>query len=328
MFEKLPRTLTQFLVNELADQPKSRDILLMMSDMATIGKLISSQTNRTGLVGLKGKAGGNNVHDEEQAKLDVIANNLCKSYLGQTGHFVAMASEEEEESVDLSQQNPDGKYIIAFDPLDGSSNIDVNVSIGTIFSIHEKRTDVPVSSPDQFNQTGKDQVLAGYVLYGSSTVLVFTYGNGVHEFTLDQDIGEFLLSDPAMQIPDAVPFYSMNEAYIPLMKPADQQYVAQIKEQYNPKIRWIGSMVADVHRTLIKGGVFILTNMDNEGAWKPKLRLMYEAKPMAFIVEQAGGSAFAEAERVLDILPSELHQRVPVVLGSKTATDNYTTTQK
>lgn len=316
------KTLQQFLLQKLKNHPERYDLVLMMSDLATIGKLISAQTNRAGLAGITGLSGSTNVQDEDQAKLDVYANDLCKQYLSSTGLFAAMASEEEDEAVDL--KNPEGKYIIAFDPLDGSSNIDVNVAIGTIFSVHNKLADLPADNVKQFLQTGRGQILAGYILYGSSTVLVFSWGDGVHEFTLDVDLGEFLLSNEKMSVPDSCPYYSLNESYTSMMSQKDQYYLAEIKKTVG-KQRWIGSLVADFHRNLIKGGIFFFPaiNKDGKGDFKPKLRLNYEAKPMAYLIEQAGGSAYGSDSEILDIVPVELHQRVPLIIGNKKEVNQY-----
>ena len=316
------KTLQQFLLHKLKNHPERYDLVLMMSDLATIGKLISAQTNRAGLAGITGLSGSTNVQDEDQAKLDIYANDLCKQYLSSTGLFAAMASEEEDEAVDL--ENPDGKYIIAFDPLDGSSNIDVNVAIGTIFSVHNKLPNVAADDARQFLQKGRDQILAGYILYGSSTVLVFSWGEGVHEFTLDVDLGEFLLSNEKMTVPDTCPYYSLNESYTPMMSQKDQDYLAEIKKTVG-KQRWIGSLVADFHRNLIKGGIFFFPAIDQngDGSFKPKLRLNYEAKPMAYLIQQAGGAAFGLDSEILDIVPEELHQRVPLIIGNKQQVNQY-----
>lgn len=316
------KTLQQFLLHKLKNHPERYDLVLMMSDLATIGKLISAQTNRAGLAGITGLSGSTNVQDEDQAKLDIYANDLCKQYLSSTGLFAAMASEEEDEAVDL--ENPDGKYIIAFDPLDGSSNIDVNVAIGTIFSVHNKLPNVAADDARQFLQKGRDQILAGYILYGSSTVLVFSWGEGVHEFTLDVDLGEFLLSNEKMTVPDTCPYYSLNESYTPMMSQKDQDYLAEIKKTVG-KQRWIGSLVADFHRNLIKGGIFFFPAIDQngDGNFKPKLRLNYEAKPMAYLIQQAGGAAFGLDSEILDIVPEELHQRVPLIIGNKQQVNQY-----
>lgn len=318
---KIPATLQQFLLNELAGHPERLELAMMMSDLATIGKLISAQTSRAGLLDIRGLAGSTNVQDEAQAKLDVYANDLCKQYLSSTGLFAALASEEEEAAVDL--ENPDAQYVIAFDPLDGSSNIDVNISVGTIFSVHKKLADIPPGDERQFLQPGKDQILAGYILYGSSTMLVFSWGDGVHEFTLDMDLGEFLLSNEHLTVPAEVPYYSLNEAYVPGMTAKDRAYLKAVKERV-AKQRWIGSFVADFHRNLLKGGVFIFPAVkDSKGEFKPKLRLNYEAKPMAFLIEQAGGAAIDGEQAITAIQPTELHQRTPIIIGNKDIVELY-----
>ncbi len=318
----MPKTLQQYLLEKLEGHPEQLDLVMMMSDIATIGKLISSQTNRAGLADIRGMAGSTNVQDEAQATLDVYTNDLCKDYLKSTGLFAALASEEEEQVVDL--ENPAAKYVIAFDPLDGSSNIDVNVSVGTIFSIHRKLDDMPAGDERQFFQAGRDQVLAGYVLYGSSTMLVFTWGDGVHEFTLDVDLGEFLLSEARVTLPDEHAYYSFNEGYAPFMAERDQAYLALIKQKIL-KVRWIGAFVGDFHRNMLKGGVFFMPAFDTSGAgkFKPKLRLNYEAKPIAFLMEQAGGAASTGTEVILDMVPTALHQRVPVIIGNKELVELY-----
>jgi fructose-1,6-bisphosphatase I len=313
----VPKTLQQYLLGELKDHPERYELVMMMADIATIGKLISARTNRAGLTDITGLAGSTNVQDETQAKLDIYSNDLCKDYLRDTGLFAALASEEETEVVDLD--NPDANYVIAFDPLDGSSNIDVNVGIGTIFSVHKKLAGVLAGDERQFLQKGRDQVLAGYVLYGSSTMLVFSWGDGVHVFTLDVDLGEFLLSDARVKIPDECPYYSFNEAYAPYIATDDQKYLEKVRERTS-KQRWVGSFVADFHRNMIKGGVFVMPAFDTSGKgdFKPKLRLNYEAKPMALLAEQAGGAASTGTVAILDVVPESLHQRIPVIIGNKT----------
>ncbi len=312
----VPKTLQQYLLGQLKDHPERYELVMMMADIATIGKLISARTNRAGLTDIIGSAGSTNVQDETQAKLDIYTNDLCKEYLSQTGLFAALASEEEETVVDL--HNPEANYVIAFDPLDGSSNIDVNVGIGTIFSVHKKLAGVEAGDEKQFFQPGRDQVLAGYILYGSSTMLVFSWGDGVHAFTLDVDLGEFLLSQERLQIPADCPYYSFNEAYADYVSDEDKALLAKIRRQAG-KQRWIGSLVADFHRNMIKGGVLIYPAVDTSGRqdFKPKLRLNYEAKPMAFLAEQAGGAAVSPNSDILDIVPRQLHERVALAIGNK-----------
>lgn len=316
-----PKTLDQYLLEELKGHPERLELVMMMSLIATIGKLISAQTNRAGLAGIRGLAGSSNIQDEAQAKLDIYANDLCKSYLASSGLFAALASEEEDTVVDLG--SPDAHYIIAFDPLDGSSNIDVNVSVGTIFSVHKKLEGFPAGDERQFLQLGRDQVLAGYVLYGTSTMLVFSWGDGAHEFTLDVDLGEFLLSDDHLQMPADCPYYSVNEGYSAHMSEHDQAYLGKLKTKIG-RLRWVGSFVADFHRNLLKGGVFFYPAIDSGNQnYKPKLRLNYEAKPIAFIMEQAGGAASTGSMAILDLQPTALHQRVPVIIGNTELVNLY-----
>ncbi|MFI5270952.1 MAG: class 1 fructose-1,6-bisphosphatase [Candidatus Saccharimonadales bacterium] len=311
-----PHTLQQYLLGRLKNHPERYELIMMMADLATIGKLLSARTNRAGLTDLIGKAGSTNVQNEEQAKLDIYANDLCKNYLAQTELFAALASEEEAEAVDL--KNPKGGYVIAFDPLDGSSNIDVNIPVGTIFSVHKKLAEVPAADEKQFLQSGRKQVVAGYILYGSSTMLVFTWGDGVHMFTLDVDLGEFLLADEHVKIPVETPYYSFNESYAPFVSEVSQRRLEKIRGKAG-KQRWVGSLVADFHRNMIKGGVFIMPAFDISGKkdYKPKLRLNYEAKPIAWLAEQAGGTATDGDNAILDIVPTELHQRVALIVGNK-----------
>ena len=317
-----PTTLQQYLLVQLKDHPERLELTIIMSNIATIGKLISSRTNRAGLTDSIGLSDSSNVHDETQAKLDILTNELCKSYLKSTGMFAALASEEEENVVDL--ERPEAKYIIAFDPLDGSSNIDVNVSVGTIFSVHSKLDGIEAGDPRQFLQSGRDQLLAGYVLYGTSTVLVFTWGDGVHEFTLDNDIGSFILSNEHVTIPREYPYYSFNESYGQSISADDQAYLAIVRAETS-KLRWIGSLVADFHRNMIKGGILFYPAIDTSGQknFSPKLRLNYEAKPLAWLAEQAGGGASSGKVAIMDIVPTELHERVAVNIGNKNIVNMY-----
>lgn len=312
----MPKTLQQYLLEQLDGHPERLQLVMMMSDIATIGKLISAQTNRAGLADIRGMAGSTNVQDESQAKLDVYANDLCKQYLESTGLFAALASEEEDTVVDL--KNPKAKYVIAFDPLDGSSNIDVNISVGTIFSVLKKLDGIPSGDEKQFLQPGRGQVLAGYILYGSSTMLVFSWGDGIHEFTLDVDLGEFFLSSANLAVPKKCTYYSTNEAYSSVISSTDLAYIRRLQSDIG-KQRWVGSFVADFHRNLIKGGVYFYPAVNG----KAKLRLIYEGNPLAFLVEQAGGAASTGTEDILDMQPAELHQRVPVIIGNKEIVNLY-----
>jgi len=319
-------TLSQHLLQHLSDHPDQKDLVMIMLDLATIGKFISRETNMAGLVGILGTAGLTNIQEEEVQKLDVVANERCKNFLCNTGHFAALASEEEDHIVDMgSYGGNSAKYIVAFDPLDGSSNIDVNVSIGTIFSVHKRIEDLDRTDERQFFQKGRDQVLAGYILYGSSTILVFSFGNGVHEFTLDQGVGEFLMSREAVTIPDICKIYSVNEGNTDYFSDKDKKFIEYLKKEKKSTGRYIGSLVADFHRNLIKGGIYLYPGIDKEntGNYKGKLRLNYEAKPMAFLVEQAGGLATDGKNNILDIIPTQLHQRVPLIIGNKDVVEEY-----
>jgi len=318
-------TLTQYLLREAVDHPERRDLVMIMSDFATIGKFISRETNRAGLVDVLGPIGQVNIQGEQVQKLDVLANEQCKNYLRETGHFAALASEEEETVVDMGTHGENAQYVIAFDPLDGSSNIDVNVSIGTIFSVHCRILDIPRTDEKQFLQLGRNQMLAGYLLYGSSTVLVFSFGDGVHEFTLDQALGEFLLSRERIQIPDKCEIYSVNETNAPFMREKDRKFIDYLKYEKKCGTRYIGSLVADIHRNLKKGGIFLYPEVDKDGTekYKGKLRLNYEAKPMAFLVEQAGGLATNGRQHILDIIPNELHERSALIIGNKDVVEDY-----
>jgi fructose-1,6-bisphosphatase I len=273
-------------------------------------KVIASHVRMAGLADILGMAGKKNIQGEEVQKLDELSNNLLIQYLSQSGEFFALASEELDEPI-FPEEGKDAKYVIAFDPLDGSSNIDVNISIGTIFSIH-RRVNSDVSD---FLQEGYKQVAAGYVIYGSSTMLVLSTGNGVNGFTLDPAVGMYLLSHPNMKIPEKGKIYSINESNDKKWIDAGlKEYIESLKDEGYTS-RYIGSMVADVHRTLIKGGIFAYpADVKNKNG---KLRLLYEASPMAFLTVQAGGVATTGKEDILNIKPTDIHQRVPVFLGGK-----------
>jgi fructose-1,6-bisphosphatase I len=293
----------------------------ILYDIALAGKLISREVRRAGLVDILGYTGGTNVHGETVKKLDEYANDVIFKALDHCGHLAVMASEEAEEPLAIPPQFPTGNYVLLYDPLDGSSNIDVNVSVGTIFSIHRKVSHAERGTLEDLLQPGYRQVAAGYIAYGSSTMLVYTTGNGVHGFTLDPSIGEFLLSHPNMQIPSpGQRIYSVNEGNYSKWFPEQQRLVDFLKglDGSNSKpysSRYVGSMVADFHRTLIYGGIFMYPADRNN--LQGKLRLLYEAAPMAMICEQAGGRATDGEQRLLDVQPTELHQRTPLYIGSR-----------
>ena len=227
----IPLTLSQFLIKELTDHPEREGLVAILSDLATIGKIISNHTNRAGVAEMIGSVEKINIQGEEVKKLDVFCNDLCKDYLKKTGNFAAMASEEEDEVVSMGDFGKDAKYVIAFDPLDGSHNVEVNLPVGTIFSVQRRLVDFDRTDERQFLQPGRDQVLAGYVLYSASTVLVFSWGDGVHEFTLDQGLGEFLLSREKMVIPENCEIYSFNEGSYKYLQAKDKKFVDYLKEE-------------------------------------------------------------------------------------------------
>ena len=278
--------------------------------------------NKAGLADILGATTQENIQGETQQKLDVFADDQFIAALKNGGEACGIASEENDDFLAFdSLRSKNGKYIVAFDPLDGSSNIDVNVSIGTIFSIYRRVSEMgTLATEADFLQKGENQVAAGYVIYGSSTMLVYTTGNGVNGFTLDPSIGEYCLSHPNLSIPKNGKIYSINEGNLAYCSDAINNYIAYCKEIDKPtnrpySARYIGSMVADFHRNMIKGGIFIYP--ETTKAPKGKLRLLYECNPMAFLMEQAGGIASTGKHRIMEIEPEELHQRVPTIMGSK-----------
>lgn len=314
-------TISRFLIEQERNYPEATGAFTnLLSDIALAAKVIGREVNKAGLVDILGASDDENVHGETQQKLDVFANNVMYRALDHTGLLACMASEENETFIPIPDKFPTGDYVVIYDPLDGSSNIDVNVSIGTIFSIHSKVSTGDRGTLADCLQPGRDQVAAGYVLYGSSTMLVYTTGAGVHGFTLDPSIGEFILSHPNMRIPDPPrKVYSVNEAYYARWSAGQQRLVSHMKTEGGFGSRYIGSLVADIHRTLLQGGIFMYPGetKNPEG----KLRLMYEAAPMAMIVEQAGGRASDGQHDILDIVPESLHQRVPLYMGSSEFVD-------
>jgi len=289
----------------------------LLSGIVLACKIIGEQVRRLGLTNQTGNAGSINVHGEEQQSLDIYSNRVLLECLGSRGNVGILASEENEDPIVVFEDRDDGEYVVVFDPLDGSSNIDVNVSVGTIFSIYGRPEKNGGSTHSEVLQPGTQQLAAGYCLYGSSTVMVYTTGNGVNGFTLDPTIGTFLLSHPDMKMPARGNIYSVNESYADSFPPYCRRYLHWLKSAEDDSLyrsRYIGSLVADFHRTLLKGGVFLYppTSFYPEG----KLRLMYEASPIAMLAEQAGGIATTGKESVLGIVPKNLHQRVPLFVGS------------
>ncbi|EGV31810.1 Fructose-1,6-bisphosphatase class 1 [Thiorhodococcus drewsii AZ1] len=319
-------TITQFIIEEQRQiAGATGDFTSLLNDVVTACKVISDMVNHGALVGVLGSAGTENVQGETQKKLDILSNEVFIKSNEWAGHLAAMASEEMDEIYPIPIQYPRGKYLLTFDPLDGSSNIDVNVSVGTIFSILRCPGGNDEPTERDFLQAGTQQVAAGYALYGPSTMMVLTTGNGVNGFTLDQNIGEFILTHPKMQIPSDTREFAINVSNMRFWEPPVRRYVQECLdgkegprgEDFN--MRWIASMVAEVHRILTRGGIFMYP-MDSKIKSKGqggKLRLLYEANPMSFVVEQAGGGSITGDERILEVQPESLHQRVPVILGSR-----------
>jgi fructose-1,6-bisphosphatase I len=309
-------TLSRHIVEQERLHPEATGAFSnILYDIALAAKIISREVNRAGLVDVVGSAGRLNVHGEEVRKLDEFANDVIFRALDHTGNLCVMASEEVEEPIAIPDEFPCGRYAFLYDPLDGSSNIEANVSLGTIFSVHRKVSKAERGGLEDLLQPGHRQVAAGYVVYGSSTMLVYTTGAGVHGFTLEPSIGEFLLSHPNMKIPDpGKKIYSVNEAYYKRWSPGQQRAVDQLKDE-GYSLRYIGSLVADFHRTLLYGGIFMYP-ADSKSR-SGKLRLLYEASPLAMVIEEAGGASSDGSQSILQVEPQELHQRTPLYLGSK-----------
>lgn len=315
-------TLGQFIIEKQKDFPYAKgELSRLLRDIGIASKIISREVNKAGLTQILGDHGSVNVQGEDVKKLDIIGNETFIWALTKGGEVCAMASEENDDMILLDGEfSRNGKYVICIDPLDGSSNIDVNVSIGTIFSIYKRVTEQGTEATKaDILQSGNHLVAAGYVVYGTSTMLVFSTGKGVNGFTLDPSIGEFCLSHPDIQTPKDGTVYSINEGNAAEFPQGITNYLKWVKENDKStsrpySARYIGSMVADFHRNLLKGGVFIYPPTAKSP--KGKLRLMFECIPMSFIAEQAGGISTTGAQRVLDVEPTEIHQRVPVIMGS------------
>ena len=321
-------TVSRFIMDHQRLHPEATGALTsLLSELIVAAKTISAEVNMAGLADILGLSGKTNIQGEKVQKLDEFANNTIKLRMAQCGNLCVMASEEDDDIIPIPPGN-EGKYTLAFDPLDGSSNIDVNVSIGTIFSIHRRCSSGMSGTEADLLQKGTEQAAAGYIIYGSSTMMVFTTGNGVHGFTLDPSVGEFYLSHPDIKIPAKSKYFSVNEGNYHYWDENTRRYVAYLKEKDEAtdrpySSRYIGSLVADFHRNLITGGIFLYPK-DNKNPDKPvgKLRLLYEASPLAYIVEQAGGRAVDGAgNNIMDIQPTELHQRVALVIGSRDDVD-------
>jgi fructose-1,6-bisphosphatase I len=317
-------SLTQFILHEQRKTPAaSGEFTLLLNDIAAACKAIGHEVNRGALAGNLGLAGTRNVQGEAQKKLDIISNELFLRSLEWTGHFAAMASEENDDIIPVPVEHPRGKYLVCFDPLDGSSNIDLNLSVGTIFSILRCPEALAKPTTESFLQPGTEQVSAGFCIYGPTTILVLTTGNGVNGFTLDRDVGEFILTHPDIRIPVDTCEFAINMSNRRFWEPAVQRYVEECVNGEeggrgkNFNMRWIASLVAEVYRILTRGGIFMYPADTREQGTSGRLRLMYEANPMSLIVEQAGGMSSNGRERIMAIQPYDIHQRVPLILGSK-----------
>ncbi len=319
-------TIERHILDQQRQFPHATGVFTgLMYDIALAAKIIARETTRAGLVNILGRAGTSNIQGEEQQKLDVFANQTMIHMMDHTGRLCIMASEEDPDPIAIPDRFPRGNYVLLFDPLDGSSNIDYNISIGTIFSIHRR-----ITPPEEecglkdLLQPGYRQVAAGYVIFGSSTMLVYTAGQGVHGFTLDPSVGEFLLSHENIHIPERPKYYSINQGHDKYWSEGIRRYVKWITGQDEEQpykglsLRYVGSMVADFHRNLLSGGIFLYPP-DTIEPTKPfgKLRLCYECAPLALIAEQAGGSASDGVHRILNIQPHSLHQRTPFYAGNK-----------
>ena len=314
-------TIERFIMEQERLHPEATgELSNLLYDLCLAAKIISRHVRRAGLSDILGPAGAVNVSGDLQQKLDLFANETVRQSVQYTGRVCVTASEEDQAPVPVPPGKPSGKYVVLYDPLDGSANIDVNVSIGTIFSIHKRVTKRNgTAGMADCLQVGKKQVAAGYILYGSSTMLVYTTGQGVHGFTLDPTIGEFLLSHPNITTPPVGRYYSVNESNWNRWAPPVQRVVGAFKNgegKIQPRnARYIGSLVADFHRNLISGGIFLYPAATNYP--QGKLRLLYEAAPLALVVEQAGGRATDGCRSILDIVPEDLHQKTPLVIGSR-----------
>jgi fructose-1,6-bisphosphatase I len=314
-------TLGQFIIEKQSDFPFAKGgFSRLIRDLAIAAKIVHREVNKAGLVNILGETGETNIQGEEVKKLDVFANEQFIAALKAGGECCMIVSEENDDVIPIeSEVSKDAQYIVCIDPLDGSSNIDVNVSVGTIFAIYRRTSESGCCGADEALQRGVEQVAAGYVIYGSSTMFVYTTGKGVNGFTLDPSIGEFCLSHPDIKTPVTGKFYSVNEGNYVHFPDGVKKYIKYCQEIDDASkrpysSRYIGSMVADFHRNLLKGGIFIYPS--SYGAPKGKLRLIYECNPLSFIIEQAGGKATDGKNRILDLQVNDLHQRTPIFIGS------------
>jgi len=318
------KSITQFIIEQQrVHQNSTGEMSGLLNDIVSACKKISHLVNRSGIIGIGGAAESENVQGEVQKKLDIITNDVMVDHLNWTGHLAAMASEEIEEVIQIPANMPKGQYLIAFDPLDGSSNIDINLSVGTIFSILRCPNGIAEPTVEHFMQKGTEQICAGFCVYGPTTMMILTTGQGVNGFTLDRDVGEFILTHPNMRVPEDTAEFAINMSNQRFWEAPVQRYVDECiqgvdgSREKNFNMRWVASMVAEVYRVLTRGGIFMYPLDTKSTTQGGKLRLMYEANPMSFIVEQAGGVSSTGYERIMNIQPEGVHQRVPVILGSK-----------
>jgi fructose-1,6-bisphosphatase I len=306
-------TIERHLLDEQKYHPEATgEFTALLYDIALAGKWIASHITQAGLLDVLGETDIKNVHGEKVQKLDEIANRILIQVNDHTGRLAAMVSEEAPDIISIPDKYPAGKYILSFDPLDGSSNIDINVSVGTVFAIHKRMSPSGRGTLDDCLQTGRNMVAAGYILYGTSTMFVYSAGHSVDGFTLDPQIGEFLLSHPKIHLPENPAYFSANLGYQKRWSQGVRTFTEWLQgENGGPdlSLRYIGSLVADFHRALLFGGIFYYP--------QPKLRLLYELNPLAFLMEQAGGYASDGQNPILDIQPTDLHQRAPVFMGNK-----------
>lgn len=317
-------TIERHILQEQQSYPEATGTLTnLLYDLALAGKIIASKTTRAGLAEILGRTGDMNVQGEEVMKLDRLADQMIYRLNDHTGRLAVMASEEQPDIIPIPDKYPTGKYVLLYDPLDGSSNIDYNVSIGTIFAIYQRKSaDGDPGTLDDCLQKGRDLVAAGYIIYGASTMLVYTTGMGVHGFTLDPNVGEFLLSHRNIQLPDKPRYYSVNQGYEQYWSEGVRRFTHYLQGRDGVgkglSQRYIGSLVADFHRNLLAGGVFYYPSDSKDPSQRHgKLRLLYEAAPLAYIAEQAGGYASDGTQNILDIQPGSLHQRTPLFIGNR-----------
>ncbi|MFT5833741.1 MAG: fructose-1,6-bisphosphatase I [Cognaticolwellia sp.] len=317
-------TLDEFIIDRQKDFPfATGELTGLLRDIGIATKVISREVNKAGLIDIFGEAGQGNASGDEVQKLDVMSNDMMVQFLRNSGECCGIASEEEDDFVAFQNKaGKSAKYVVVFDPLDGSSNIDANVPIGTIFGIYRRLSEEgEITELKDFLQKGSEQVAAGYVMYGSSTILAYTTGNGVNIFTLDTSIGEYCLSHKNLKMPETGKIYSVNQGYYIKFDLEMRRYIDYCNDKAH-KLRYIGTMVADIHRTLIKGGIFIYPAMI--GYPNGKLRLLYECNPLSFLIEQAGGKSISgNLKRVMDIPLSKLHQTSSIIMGSSEMVDNF-----